>query len=150
MIDGLHAVGIRPGSGPNGWWPLDDPICPALRYEASAVLANYARKLATDVFFGVFTTKVPPASENWSASVSPIPPAHERRFFTYTVRNAHQKPLLIETRQTNVTRGFTATCSAPVHAVAGSFDGKAPAALVRLTSGARKGQYIDGRFAVDT
>jgi hypothetical protein len=71
-FDGLHAIGIRPGTTA-GKWPIDDPICPSVRSETPGVLFNYARKLAMDVFFGVFTQKVPTVvkypKRGWGADV---------------------------------------------------------------------------------
>lgn len=84
-------------------------------------------------------TQVPPTPapvEKWSASVH----TSTGLFFVYTVTNG-----VIVGRSTAKTGGFSATCSAPRvlrwPALHRSVN------VVRLTSGARKGQYIDAKFA---
>jgi hypothetical protein len=150
-FDGDHAIGIRPGTY-QGRWPIDDPICPDMRTETPAVLRAYAQKLWPQVFFGAFTEKVPQLhTGKWSASVQPLGNAKYRQFFTFEVANPHQSPLFITAREAVRTGGFSASCSKPRGARAGpGWDGTPPDSLVLLTSGARKGQYIDGKFAVET
>ena len=56
--DGNHAIGVHPAN--DGMrWRINDPICPAARWEDEAVLKRYAVKLDPDILFGVFTTPVP-------------------------------------------------------------------------------------------
>lgn len=144
-FDGDHCIGIRPGSSVGGRWLIDDPICPDDRYERTDTLFRYARKFSATINFGVFLTPVP--QMGWSASVTPVHPKKTRRFFVYQVRNVVQRPLVIESRTAAQTRGFTASSSAPINAIAApGFKGQTPA-LVLLASGARRGQYISAEYA---
>ena len=56
-FNGLHAIGVHPATQGTQWW-IDDPICRVGRWEEATVIRAYAQKLATNIWFGQFTTPV--------------------------------------------------------------------------------------------
>ncbi|HEY3544868.1 MAG TPA: hypothetical protein VGK17_02110 [Propionicimonas sp.] len=144
-FDGDHAIGVHPNNrtvdGQREWW-INDPICPAGRWEREAVLQRYAVKLAASVYFGVFSQPVPSVPVRWRFAMRPLvaTPTRPRRFYVYTVTAGK-----ITGRTLDSTLGFTAACTAPkaypwvgVHS---------PTRLVKLTSGSRRGLWVDARWA---
>lgn len=60
--DGNHCAGVHPNHKTEAgerWWWVNDPICPAGRWERESVLKRYAVKLWSSILFGVFSQPVP-------------------------------------------------------------------------------------------
>lgn len=107
-FDGDHAIGVHPNhrevDGVRQWW-INDPICPAGRWERETVLQRYAVKLHASVLFGVFSQPVPVIPKRYRAVVHP----KAGYFLAYTVTNGKVVGLPKRIR----TGGWSAPCTAP-------------------------------------
>lgn len=139
-FDGDHAIGVHPNhmlkDGVRWWW-INDPICPAGRWERESVLQRYAVKLNASVLFGYFLTPVPEVVKPWRAVVHP----KIGWFLAYTVTAGK-----ITAMRRVSTDGFSAPCTAPKRY---PFTKGGSRALVRLTAGAYKGLYIGSIWAAE-
>jgi hypothetical protein len=64
-FEGAHAIGIHPLTKTEAgvlWRWINDPICPAGRWERDSVLERYAEAYSPTVRFGAFTDPVPPTT----------------------------------------------------------------------------------------
>jgi hypothetical protein len=83
-FDGDHCIGGHPASQVVGgvvyWW-IDDPICPAGRWERASVIRAYAEKFSANIKFGVFTTPVPKSAPAlYRVTISGVVPVFSRPY----------------------------------------------------------------------
>lgn len=132
------ADGRYPGC-PNGYQTITEAL---LRKCAAQLITGFSGPALGDGFaqalFGPPDPTTPVAQ--WQASVHPTPPSHKTSFWQYTVKNG-----AITGRISRNTGGFSAACTQPVRYRWSS--AKTTRVLVQLTSGSRKGQFIEKRYA---
>ena len=131
-FNGDHCIGIRPETSGTRWL-IDDPICPAPRWEEEAVIRRYAQKLSQTVNFAVF---LEPVGKEWQAVIHPEP-GEKRPFLVYRVFDHDERPLRIVSHAATRTGGSTYRVKPPVKAVRGPGFPKSaylPKGLCRLIS----------------
>jgi len=131
--DGNHAIGIHPATDGLRWW-INDPICPAGRWEDEAILHKYAAKLSASILYGVFETKVPRPVVRYTVHI-----AHNAIVRVYTIAPSG----CIESRWTDETwtgRASTAAASRPVNRKTCNRLSSATTTLVK--NGRYKGKHI--------
>lgn len=146
-FDGDHCIGIRPENSGTRWL-IDDPICPAPRWEEQSVIRRYAQKLSQTVNFGVFLDKVDTV---WEAVIHPRPgdPDGKRPFLVYRVNDHDDRPLRIVGHDVTRTAGSTYRVRPPIKAVRGPGfpkDAYLPKGLCRLIDAVpheAPGGYLD-------
>ena len=133
-FDGNHCIGIRPES--NGTkWLIDDPICPAPRWEEETTLRRYAQKLSQTVLFGVFTDPVPVTQ--YTLTIRPL--AVVRQYELKPVRDGNA--CINGWHDERWTRlSSSAPCEAPARRV--TCDGKSEATTVRVLAGRYAGKHV--------
>lgn len=138
--DGDHAIGVHPDTktDPDGtiWWWINDPICPAGRWERDTVIRAYAEKLSRSIYFGTFDVPVPEVARVWKASVHPP----LGWFLSYPVTDGKITGPAVRVK----TGGFSGPCTAPAR-IPGRTRGART--LVRMLGGHYKGTYLSAKYA---
>ena len=137
---GPHAVTVHVEPG-DPTPIIGDPLVPeyirgswGTLWTAAAAIAGAGRVNA------MFTRDLIP---DYTVSIHPTPPHRRREFNVFHVKNGK-----IIRRETDVTRGFTATCTPPRwYGWPGPREGRS---LVLITEGSRKGLYVRSQYARET
>lgn len=143
-FEGDHAIGVHPrttadAQGRRSHW-INDPICPAGRWERDDVLHAYARALSAGILFGTFDHPVPVVPPAWRWTRRPRPPRTSVRFSVYEVWHGE-----VTGRPRIETSGGTSQpCTAP-RAI--PYPGHGTRRLVQLLSGPRKGEWVHAMWA---
>ena len=132
-FDGNHAIGVHPANDGLRWW-INDPICPAGRWEDEAVLHKYAAKLSASILYGVFTTRVPRPVTRYVLHI-----AHNAvvRIYPLGANGCLARPWVDDTWDG---RASSAACTKPTSRK--TCDGRSSATVVRVTNGTYKGKTI--------
>lgn len=114
---------------------IGDPLVPYY-YAATwdAVLDAAQAVTSSGDIYASFTRDL---TKDYRAVVHPTPPATRKVFYRYIVENGR-----ITGRVRHRTEGFSATCTAPR-----TYSGTYTRSLVKLTSGSRRGYYINASYA---
>lgn len=132
-FDGNHAIGVHPANDGLRWW-INDPICPAGRWEDEAVLHKYAAKLDSRILYGVFTTPVPRPVVRYTLHV-----AHNAKVRIYPTgaNGCLARPWVDEVWTGHAS---TAACTKPVSRK--TCDGRSSATVTKVTTGKYKGKTL--------
>ena len=133
-FEGLHCIGIHPKTKAERgvvWWWVNDPICPAGRWERETILRRYASKLWTTIRFGSFTQPVP---QSWRVA---IPRAET--IYLFTVTNG----VITGARKTVTGEAVNRACSKP-HTY--RWPGHLARSLVQLDN---NGAYVNSKYAYE-
>ena len=138
-FDGDHAIYVHPANAGTAWW-IDDPICPAGRWEEEAVLHRYAADLAPGIRFGVVTVPVRHVEAAYRVHIAPHATVRVYVIGKGVGANGNRCIDKVAYDQQWGDKASSAPASVPVHR--DTCDGTSHATTTLVTAGTYRGRHI--------